>query len=70
MNHPFVKDEIIADKVQENVQQGIPAATSEVAEGFFIHDGTKRGIKIVNDIFENLYQTEVTKITNQLNIYR
>lgn len=45
VHHLLVQDEVIADREQDNVQQRVPPAAREVAEGLERHQPRKRPVK-------------------------
>jgi hypothetical protein len=44
----FFKDEIIADEINKNTQQGITPSTGGIIKGFPVHDPAERRIKEIN----------------------
>ena len=62
MNHFFPKNEIVADEINEDVEQSITTSTGQVAEGFFIHECPERRIKKINGIDDQILQNEGAKV--------
>ena len=48
MEHFFVKDIIIADKINENIKESIGTSTSSIAKSLLWHDPSKRRIKQID----------------------
>jgi hypothetical protein len=62
LHYLFVKNEIIADKINEDIQHGITATACQVSERFLIHQCPERRIEKINGIDDQVFQNEGAKV--------
>ena len=53
VDHLLVEHKVVEYEVQENVQQGIPAATNQVNKGFARHKSRKKRVEKVDNVKNN-----------------
>jgi hypothetical protein len=62
VQHLFLQDEIVTDKIDEDVQQGIPSPAGKVAECLPVHDMAERRIEKINGIDDQALQNDPANI--------
>lgn len=65
MHHALMKNKVIADKIDENIQEGISAAAGCITEGLLRHEPSESRIKEVygrnNAMFKHWRAVELRK---------
>ena len=55
VNDLFLQNEIIGNKIDKNIQQGVPAAASQVPEILPIQPTAERFVNQVQEVFDPLF---------------